>query len=242
MKKKTGLKYITFPYHVEGFLILDDATFGAAIKDVYLQLYGLDRRLLESDGGKCLAAHCMHEVQEGLDRTHDESERNSVKGKKSAEMRKAKKAAVNSGQPQSTTVDRSQQQPTESTDKNRIDNIKENTKETTQGELALERPTCFAFEEFWKMYGKSKRKDFCRKLWEKIPEEERQKIKEHLPRYVDANEQKFRLDPERYLKHKAWEDEIISSNPQPQAEEKIERQNDFDSWLAQEDKRRGENG
>ena len=119
---------------------------------------------------------------------------------------------------------------------------KGNNNNNAQGELALERPTCFTFEEFWKMYGKSKRKDYCGKLWGKIPEEERQKIKEHLPRYVDANEQKFRLDPERYLKHKAWEDEIISSNPQPQAEEKIERQNDFDSWLAQEDKRRGENG
>lgn len=65
------------------------------------------------------------------------------------------------------------------------------------------------FEDFWIKYDKKVGKPKSLLLWKKINQGGREKIMQHLERYVPEVEQKFRKDPERYLKHECWNDEII---------------------------------
>ena len=65
------------------------------------------------------------------------------------------------------------------------------------------------FNEFWDLYDKKVGKPNTIKQWKKLKPEETEKIFIHLPKYKQANEKQFRKDPERYLKHKTFNDEII---------------------------------
>lgn len=66
------------------------------------------------------------------------------------------------------------------------------------------------FEQFWDLYDKKTGKEKCPGLWVKLTDEERQKAIDHIPAYIAANpEKRFRKDPERYLKYKTFNDEII---------------------------------
>ena len=66
------------------------------------------------------------------------------------------------------------------------------------------------FNEFWEMYGKKVGKDNTRKQWIKLKETERDAILVAVPYYKAARpESMYRKDPERYLKHRVWEDEVI---------------------------------
>jgi uncharacterized protein YdaU (DUF1376 family) len=76
--------------------------------------------------------------------------------------------------------------------------------------------TCFSFEEFWEAYKKPVGKKTSIRLYEKVSEENREKIKEHLPKYASSKERQYRKDPERYLKHEAWNDEIINRDEKPE--------------------------
>ena len=68
----------------------------------------------------------------------------------------------------------------------------------------------FCFDEFWDAYDKKNGKKNCEKLYAKISEQERAKIKEHVPKYVAATpDKKYRKDPQTYLKGECWNDEII---------------------------------
>lgn len=64
------------------------------------------------------------------------------------------------------------------------------------------------FDDFWEKYGKKVGKPKCIALWEKISQGAREKIMQHLEVYT-LKEKQYRKDPERYLKHKTWEDEVI---------------------------------
>lgn len=64
------------------------------------------------------------------------------------------------------------------------------------------------FENFWDKYDKKIGRPACELLWEKINQGAREKIMKHLDLYV-LTEKQYRKDPERYLKKKAWEDEVI---------------------------------
>lgn len=66
------------------------------------------------------------------------------------------------------------------------------------------------FEEFWNMYGKKVGKDKTKSKWSKLKEKEIEDIFKYLPSYVASREMKYRKDPERYLSHRVWEDEIPS--------------------------------
>lgn len=64
------------------------------------------------------------------------------------------------------------------------------------------------FEDFWEKYDKKKGKPKAEEIWEKIGQGAREKIMSHLDEYTKGEKQ-YRKDPERYLKNKGWEDEII---------------------------------
>ena len=71
----------------------------------------------------------------------------------------------------------------------------------------------FGFDDFWKAYDKKNGKKNCEKLYAKISEQERAKIKEHVPKYVAATpDKKYRKDPQTYLHGECWNDEIITNN------------------------------
>ena len=71
----------------------------------------------------------------------------------------------------------------------------------------------FGFDEFWDAYDKKNGKKNCEKLYAKISEQERAKIKTHVPKYVAATpEKKYRKDPQTYLHGECWNDEIITNN------------------------------
>ena len=66
------------------------------------------------------------------------------------------------------------------------------------------------FVEFWEMYGKKVGKDNTRKQWMKLNESEKDAILLAVPYYTRARpDAVYRKDPERYLKHKVWEDEVV---------------------------------
>ena len=69
------------------------------------------------------------------------------------------------------------------------------------------------FEPFWNLYDKKVGKDKCEKKWLSITEEDREKIKFHIPKYkISQPDKKFRKDPQTYLNNKSWNDEIILEN------------------------------
>ena len=72
----------------------------------------------------------------------------------------------------------------------------------------------YPFAEFWDDYDKKRgSKEKLTKKWNNISDSEKQKIKEHIPRYKKAQPDKvFRKDPETFLNNKSWDDEIIISN------------------------------
>jgi len=67
------------------------------------------------------------------------------------------------------------------------------------------------FDDFWDKYDKKVGKPNAEKLWKKIDQGAREKIMVHLDHYLMV-EKVFRKDPERYLKNKTWEDELIIKN------------------------------
>lgn len=64
-----------------------------------------------------------------------------------------------------------------------------------------------SFALFWTKYDKKVQPKKCKALWGKIPDEHK-KIMIHLDKYTQI-ERQFRKDPERYLRNRTWEDEVI---------------------------------
>lgn len=70
----------------------------------------------------------------------------------------------------------------------------------------------YSFEEFWDLYDKKVGREKSAKLYEAIPQGDREKIFKHVPMYKIAQpDKKFRKDPQTYLRNRSWEDEIITS-------------------------------
>lgn len=65
------------------------------------------------------------------------------------------------------------------------------------------------FDDFWDKYDKKVGKPNTEKLWKKIDQGAREKIMVHLDHYLMV-EKVFRKDPERYLKHEVWNNEVIT--------------------------------
>ena len=64
------------------------------------------------------------------------------------------------------------------------------------------------FEDFWNLYDKKVGKMNALKEWKKLKPLEIERIFEHVPFYLRTREKQYRKDPERYLKHKIFMDEI----------------------------------
>lgn len=72
----------------------------------------------------------------------------------------------------------------------------------------------YPFEDFWNVYDKEIGADRCREIWAGLDESERAEIMGAVPFYVAARPDKvYRLNPEKYLTQKAYQDEIITKEP-----------------------------
>ena len=68
----------------------------------------------------------------------------------------------------------------------------------------------FSFDSFWNIYDKKINKEKCEKKWNRISDEEKNLISEHLQKYIESTPDKsYRKHPLSYLNGKAWNDEII---------------------------------
>ncbi|WP_167607622.1 hypothetical protein [Maribellus sediminis] len=68
------------------------------------------------------------------------------------------------------------------------------------------------FDQFWNLYDKKTGKKKCLALWNRLSEENKQKVLAHVPGYVKSKPDKqFRKDPATYLYGENWLDEVISN-------------------------------
>lgn len=65
------------------------------------------------------------------------------------------------------------------------------------------------FDDFYNAYQKKVGRVNAEKQWAKLKQKDKEELMQHVPLYVKSREKKYRKDPERYLKHRTWEDEII---------------------------------
>jgi hypothetical protein len=85
------------------------------------------------------------------------------------------------------------------------------------------KPTIFSFEQFWNMYDKKLGREICDKKYKKLNETERQKIKEHLPKYcLSTPDKQYRKNPITYLNQKCWNDDVLIQNLPKTAEKEKE--------------------
>lgn len=68
--------------------------------------------------------------------------------------------------------------------------------------------TVYEFEEFWEYYGKKKDRNKCESKWKKIPESQREVIKEFLPLYIHSTPDiRYRKNPLTFLNAETWNDD-----------------------------------
>ena len=94
-------------------------------------------------------------------------------------------------------------------------NRKRNTNETQttpikeSKEKEENKEVIYSFDDFWKLYGKSSDKQNCLIKFKKLTNEELEKIKINLPKYIlSTPETKYRKNPLTWLNGKCWEDEL----------------------------------
>lgn len=86
-------------------------------------------------------------------------------------------------------------------------------KDKDKDNLEKERARGTPFDSWWTLYGKGSRK-LSAEVWDKMPEEDRLACIAKTPAYIASKpEAKFRKDGERFLKHRTWEDPIVSDKP-----------------------------
>lgn len=72
-----------------------------------------------------------------------------------------------------------------------------------------------SFDRFWNLYDKKVGRAKCEKLFHNLSGNDRNKIFENLPAYIQATPDKqFRKNPETYLRNSSWEDELIVKEQQ----------------------------
>lgn len=83
-----------------------------------------------------------------------------------------------------------------------------------------------SFDDFYDLYDRKRGRPNAEVEWAKIPQRDREAIMQAVPAYVANNPKEYRKDPERYLKLRTWEDEVIPRNTQtngkPSAEQRAE--------------------
>ncbi len=97
------------------------------------------------------------------------------------------------------------------------------------------------FDIFWEEYQKKVGKVAAEKWWNKLSAKEKQDCMEAVPLYVASTpEKQFRKDPERYLRHKAFYDEIIDRTGRRGASAEQHRADTFDATAQLIARRRAE--
>ncbi len=110
-------------------------------------------------------------------------------------------------------------------------------KEDTQGsgkERAHEAIVWPSFDDFYDLYDRKRGRPNAEAEWAKIPQHDREAIMQAVPAYIANNPKEYRKDPERYLKLRTWEDEVIqrttNGNGKP-TDQQVS--NDLDRIIAQ---------
>lgn len=79
------------------------------------------------------------------------------------------------------------------------------------------------FDQFWDLYGKKVGKDKAKSKWLKLKETEKDEVLLAIPKYLIARPDPiYRKDPERYLVHRVWEDELPTLGTQASNEPKVD--------------------
>ena len=66
------------------------------------------------------------------------------------------------------------------------------------------------FNDFWDLYEKKRGRKKALQIWNKLDDEDKQLIMEHVPEYVKSTpDYQYRKDPTTYLNGECWHDEII---------------------------------
>lgn len=68
------------------------------------------------------------------------------------------------------------------------------------------------FEECWKEYRRKGNKALAKPIWDKIPQEVRERIMPHIKAYVSVRERSYQQDFERYLKDKTYDTVVYQRN------------------------------
>ena len=90
----------------------------------------------------------------------------------------------------------------------RIGKDREGKAKKDKGDVSLDP----SFETFWTLYDKKRNRAKCITLWAKVSPDTYDIIFDHVKKYVASTpDVSYRKDPERYIKYKCWEDEIIRS-------------------------------
>ncbi|HOF58827.1 MAG TPA: hypothetical protein PLT19_10905 [Syntrophorhabdaceae bacterium] len=104
----------------------------------------------------------------------------------------------------------------------RTDNDKTDNSDKGQQELQTLDEDNSSFDRFWNLYDKKVGRAKCEKLFHNLSGNDRNKIFENLPAYIQATPDKqFRKNPETYLRNSSWEDELIVKEQQEEKTLKI---------------------
>ena len=68
------------------------------------------------------------------------------------------------------------------------------------------------FEECWIAYRRKGKKGKAKTYWDKLKEDERGKVLQHIKSYVSVNELRYQQDFERYLRDKTFESIVVKGN------------------------------
>lgn len=89
--------------------------------------------------------------------------------------------------------------------------VKEKEKKKEKVEGAGEAEKWPQFQEFWDAYQRKGNRKSAQAEWHRITQAEREAIMQNVPKYnASKPDNQFRKDGERYLKHRVWEDAIIT--------------------------------
>lgn len=83
----------------------------------------------------------------------------------------------------------------------------------TDNDTVTDKEINVSFDCFWDLYDKKVNSKDCKKKWEKLKDEERQKIIDTLPAFLSQiKDKQFQPHPATYLNQKRWNDEGSNSN------------------------------
>lgn len=95
--------------------------------------------------------------------------------------------------------------------KNEPNNTIDNTIEKKEKDTSFSKSDSELFEKCWLAYNRKGHKKDALKQWNKLKDDDKEKIVKHIPFYVKSNERKYLKDFERYLSHRTFES-VVEDN------------------------------